>query len=313
MRLRSRRSTLVAAVVATGFVVGVQPALSQVVPTPPPIPPLPGAAAEAAMPAVPAWDASVGTACNIALTALNLGALLGRGVPAMLPETPVVDAGTEARAAMGASTAAGSACFILPFRTVRSSCAADAQAEQQLSGIGGQAGAPVNPGEFTPHLGGAAVDTVTEVENAGVHAGASSTLASQLSCPQVDLLAQPEFPTPELPPFPLTESSAQDVAIKQGEGVPTGISGGASGFGGSGGSGQFASASGGSGGGAGAGSVTGTAAPASGARQLGAAPAGQISSTRKAVAGVLAALIALMLAFMAASHAREAQPRAPRL
>lgn len=304
MRLRNRRSTLVAAVVATGFIVSVQPALAQVVPTAPPIPPVPGPVAQAAMPAVPAWDASVGTACNIALTALGLGGLVAGGVPAMLPSTPVIDASVEARAALGSTSTAASVCFILPFRSVRTMCSADAQAEQELSAVGGQAGAPVNPGEFTPHFAGAAVDTAIELENAGAPAGPSSSLHDGLECQKVDLLAQPDLPPlGELGGLPVG-GAAENVSIPgQGEGLATGLA--ASGR--ANGALDFADTAGSSGR---AGSLTGGSGRASAVETpaaITAAPASQMSTSRKVVAGVLAGLIVLLLAYMCLSHASETQ------
>lgn len=300
MRLRNRRIRILVAALAMGILVGVSPAMAQVVPTPPPVPPLPGAAAEAAMPAVPAWDASVGTACDVGLTVLTLASLFGGGVPAMLPATPVVDASVEARAALGATTSAGSACFILPFRSVRTTCGVDAQLEDQLSGVGGQAGAPVNPGEFTPHVAGAVVDTAIELEKAGAPGGTASALDDGLSCEQVDLLAAPEFPLSEVPTdLPFGESSQRDVAAAGADGLPTGLSVDLVASGSSTGPGF------GNDGGAGGGSMSAQGGSAAD-RALAATPAGQMSTSRKVVAAVLAGLIALLLAFMCVSHASEA-------
>lgn len=308
MRLRNRRISILAAALATGILVGVQPGLAQVVPTPPPVPPLPGEVTEAAMPAVPAWDASVGTACNLALTVLGLGGLVAGGVPAMLPPTPVVDGSVEARTAIGALSSAGSACFILPFRSVRTTCGVDAQLEGELSGAGGEAGAPVNPGGFTPHVGGAVVDTAIELERAGAPRGTASALDDGLSCEQVDLLAAPEFPLSEVPTdLPFGESSQQDVAAGA-DGLPTGLSVDLVGSGSSTGpeTGSFGSA-----GGAGGGSMSAKGGSAAD-RALAATPAGQMSPSRKVVAAVLAGLIALLLAFMCVTHASEAAQRGAR-
>ena len=313
MRLRHRRhrrSTVAVALVGIGFVVSVQPALAQVVPTPPAAPPLPGEVTEAAMPAVPAWDASVGTACNLALTALGLGGLVAGGVPAMLPSTPVVDAGVETRAAIGAVSAAGSACFILPFRTVRTSCAVDAQAEGELSAVGGQAGAPVNPGEFTPHVAGAGVDTAAELENAGAPAGTADALDEELACEQIDLLAQPDFGLPGdlTGGLPVSESSLREAANGQADGLATGLTGDVFAAGDTLGTGDVAL-----GGGAAPAAVMDRPGSAAGAPSLSAIPAAPMSTSRKIIAGVLAGLIALMLVFMTVSHAGEAHRGAPRL
>jgi hypothetical protein len=251
------------------------------------------------MPAVPAWDATVGTACNVALTALGLGGLLAGGVPAMLPSTPIVDAGVETRAALGATATAGSACFIFPFRSVRTTCAIDEEAEAELVAIGGQAGAPVNPGEFTPHIGGAAVDTLRELEKAALPGDTASAMNDDLGCKQIDLLAQPDFALPDLTDGATAgESSFRDPVGR--EGVATGLTSDVVGVG------QEGRSNAAGGGASGRAAVVAPGArPSPPSASLAAAPANQMSSTRKTVAAVLAGLIALVIAYMCIEQGRN--------